>query len=237
MRAAGSNPARDTQEHADVAQRIELVPTEHRVGGSSPSARTQEHVRLAQWQSAASTRRAAGVRFASPGGSNYTEHMPYSDPEKQREYQRLWMAKRRADWIAEHGPCVDCGSYEDLQVDHVDASVKVTHRVWSWSKARRGVELAKCVVRCNPCHVAKTTRNGERHWGVRATEETVLAIRASTATVRELASEYGMSSSNAHYIRTGQTWKHVLRATSSKGERRAHTAQAEGSSPSPPTGS
>jgi hypothetical protein len=39
-RFGGSNPPRDTQEHADVAQRIELVPTEHRVGGSSPSART-----------------------------------------------------------------------------------------------------------------------------------------------------------------------------------------------------
>lgn len=52
--------------------------------------------------------------------------------------------------------CVDCGSVSVLQLDHVDPSIKVAHKVWSWTQARRDVELAKCVVRCRPCHQAKT---------------------------------------------------------------------------------
>ena len=82
--------------------------------------------------------------------------MPYADKDKQREYQRRWMKERRETWLNENGPCVDCGTWLDLEVDHVDPSRKVTHRVWSWSVERREKELAKCVVRCHPCHESKT---------------------------------------------------------------------------------
>jgi hypothetical protein len=82
--------------------------------------------------------------------------MPYVDPEKQKSYQREWMAKRRQEWLTANGPCIDCGSWENLQVDHVDSFQKVTHRVWSWNTLRREAELAKCVVRCQPCHAKKT---------------------------------------------------------------------------------
>lgn len=135
--------------------------------------------------------------------------MPYSDSEKQREYQREWIARRRAEWVKSNGPCADCGTWEDLEIDHVDASTKVTHRVWSWSRRRREEELAKCVVRCGPCHDIKTTTNGERHWGVRLTNSDVLAIRASTATLRDLAKQYGVSPSTIYYARSGQSWKHI----------------------------
>lgn len=82
--------------------------------------------------------------------------MPYADPERQKAYQREWMAARRRNWLKAHGPCIDCGTWEDLQVDHVDARTKISHRVWSWSASRRETELAKCVVRCQQCHVRKT---------------------------------------------------------------------------------
>lgn len=84
--------------------------------------------------------------------------MPYKDPDKHRQYQRLWQAKRRAEWIASHGPCQRCGSNEDLQVDHLDPALKVSHSVWSWSAARREAELRKCQVLCLSCHKAKTAR-------------------------------------------------------------------------------
>lgn len=87
--------------------------------------------------------------------------MPYADPDAQRAYQAHWLAQRRADWIAENGPCQGCGTWEDLQVDHRDRTEKVSHRVWSWSAARRLAELAKCQVLCAPCHWAKTV--GEVH--------------------------------------------------------------------------
>ena len=82
--------------------------------------------------------------------------MPYKDPEKQRAYMREWIAKRRANWLAENGPCVKCGSWENLEVDHIDPAEKVHHALWSWSQARRDVELAKCQVLCHDHHLEKT---------------------------------------------------------------------------------
>jgi hypothetical protein len=108
--------------------------------------------------------------------------MPYADPAVQSAYQNEWMKRRRREWLQQNGPCLDCGTWEDLTVDHVDASRKVSHRVWSWTKARRDAELAKCVARCWPCHLAKTAVSGERCRGeqhgmsVLATEQ-VLEVR------------------------------------------------------------
>jgi hypothetical protein len=82
--------------------------------------------------------------------------MPYKDPKKQKEAMRQWyqnvVRKRREDWFKENGPCVDCGIWEGLELDHLDRTTKVDHKVWSWSKPRRIKELAKCVVRCEKCH-------------------------------------------------------------------------------------
>lgn len=85
--------------------------------------------------------------------------MPMATKEKQIEYQRNWMRKRRAEWLAIHGPCVLCGSNERLEVDHIDRRSKVDHRVWSWSKKRREDELAKCQILCKKCHISKTIKD------------------------------------------------------------------------------
>jgi hypothetical protein len=81
--------------------------------------------------------------------------MPMATKEAQREYQRLWMAARRAEWFMEKW-CVQCGSIDDLELDHIDPVKKVSHNVWSWTKARQEVELAKCQVLCHDCHKIKT---------------------------------------------------------------------------------
>lgn len=83
--------------------------------------------------------------------------MPYADIAKQREYQRLWMAKRRRDYLDDHPNCVKCGSTEGLEVDHIDRSTKVDHKVWSWAEKKREEELKKCQVLCHVCHRDKTT--------------------------------------------------------------------------------
>lgn len=82
--------------------------------------------------------------------------MGYKDPELQRAYQNHWIKQRRLDWLQEHGPCIDCGTWDSLEVDHVDPMQKVTHRVWSWKSERREAELVKCVARCTACHLEKT---------------------------------------------------------------------------------
>src|SRR5687768_3680232 len=81
--------------------------------------------------------------------------MPYKDKAQQAEYQRNWMQKRRREFFAGK-TCKQCGSTEDLELDHVDRKSKESHAIWSWSKARREAELAKCQVLCQDCHKKKT---------------------------------------------------------------------------------
>jgi 5-methylcytosine-specific restriction endonuclease McrA len=93
----------------------------------------------------------------------YTVAVPYRDREQQRQFQREWVARRRAEWFADK-ECVRCGSTDRLELDHIDPSTKQHkkhHNVWSWSPARRDAEIAKCQVLCHECHVAKTQENGE----------------------------------------------------------------------------
>lgn len=71
------------------------------------------------------------------------------------KYKREWVAARRADWMAGKS-CVTCGSTESLEVDHIDPTQKVAHRIWSWAIPRRDAELAKCQVLCKAHHLEKT---------------------------------------------------------------------------------
>lgn len=81
--------------------------------------------------------------------------MPYRDKDKRREYNRLWMRKRRESYFNGKS-CAWCGDTEDLELDHIDPNMKTSHRIWSWSEERRAAELAKCQPLCTPCHMQKT---------------------------------------------------------------------------------
>jgi len=89
---------------------------------------------------------------------------------KAREYQRQWrekhkgyhaayQARRKAEWFAQNGPCRKCGGWENLEVDHIDPSTKITHNIWCWPLERRLAELAKCQVLCESCHLEKTKQD------------------------------------------------------------------------------
>lgn len=142
-------------------------------------------------------------------------YMPYADPERQREFQREWVAARRKEWFDKNGLCVDCGSSEALQLDHVDRHHKVDHKVWSWAKERREAELAKCVVRCTPCHQEKSrieSLRGEELSHTKLTEAIVLIIRSrwndgEKQTV--LASEFGVTRHAVYKIVHRRSWKHI----------------------------
>lgn len=60
--------------------------------------------------------------------------------------------------FAENGPCRQCGSTEDLELDHIDPTTKISHAVWSWSEQRRAEELKKCQVLCHNYHETKTLK-------------------------------------------------------------------------------
>jgi hypothetical protein len=66
---------------------------------------------------------------------------------------------RRTQWIEENGPCVKCGTWDNLEVDHIDPSTKEYEiaNIWRRSQYIRDHELAKCQTLCNSCHIEKST--------------------------------------------------------------------------------
>lgn len=141
--------------------------------------------------------------------------MTYSDPAIQSAYQIAWMRERRNAWFAENGPCVDCSTWNNLQLDHVDAKMKVSHNVWGWSEGRRAKELIKCVVRCAPCHRLKTYVSNEYVRGAdvgsaKLTDAHVREIRSRATEDRNaLAIEFNVSVSTIWRVITRKTWRHI----------------------------
>jgi hypothetical protein len=172
VREAGCNPA---VAEFDPQMRLHR-PVVQRTGRHPPKVRMR--VRLAPGRQRVSRYGAAGRRRTgratrprigsirnAPTDSGHTILVPYADPDAQREYQRRWVAARRAEWFAQNGPCVDCGTWENLELDHVSSVHKADNHVWSWRKERRDAELAKCVARCTSCHAAKSALEHPRGQG------------------------------------------------------------------------
>lgn len=131
-------------------------------------------------------------------------------------YQNARIKRLREEWFAKNGPCVKCGSSKDLQVDHVDSTKKVTHRVWSWSKIRREAELAKCQVLCAECHRDKSRLEAAR--GIDASDHKLTnalvreirrAYLAGEATQEELAEDAGVHKTTVSRAIRGVNWKHI----------------------------
>ena len=59
------------------------------------------------------------------------------------------------------GCCVQCGSTEQLEIDHVDPKKKTmrTERMTYVKEARREEELRRCQLLCQPCHQEKTLKD------------------------------------------------------------------------------
>lgn len=83
--------------------------------------------------------------------------MPYADPARNTRCKVEWARRQREAWF-EGKVCAECGSSERLELDHIDPSLKVSHRIWGLGPERRLAELAKCQPLCNTCHKRKTAR-------------------------------------------------------------------------------
>lgn len=117
--------------------------------------------------------------------------MPITDRQAKRAYDRERYAGFRREWIAANGPCQQCGSSKDLEVDHIDPTTKLSHRVWSWSRVRREAELAKCRVLCGSCHQRKTSAEmGAAHRAGKRRPPSMSASRARAAQGERLRGYY-----------------------------------------------
>lgn len=66
------------------------------------------------------------------------------------------------------GRCADCATTENLQFDHIIAGSKkyeISVLLTGYAQATLLSELAKCALRCKPCHDAKTVASGETGGG------------------------------------------------------------------------
>lgn len=80
--------------------------------------------------------------------------------EYMREYQLVRYYKLRAECIALlGGKCVDCGTTDRLEFDHMHRFGKkyTLGSIMLHSKKKREEELSKCVLRCTYCHSVKTS--------------------------------------------------------------------------------
>ena len=85
--------------------------------------------------------------------------MPYRDPGIQREYQRQWMARRRARYVEMFGGrCLLCGATEELEFDHRDPALKEreVRDLWSRREDVLLAELLKTRLLCRQCHDFKS---------------------------------------------------------------------------------
>jgi 5-methylcytosine-specific restriction endonuclease McrA len=129
--------------------------------------------------------------------------MPYKDKNKQKEYQRQWIADRRSTYLKDKS-CVKCHSTNNLELDHIDESTKISSHIWSWSDKRRELELSKCQVLCYDCHKQKTIS-----FITRFSNEDVLFIRAAKISHKELAEMYNTSINYIRKIRYNEKRKNV----------------------------
>jgi hypothetical protein len=159
--------------------------------------------------------------------------MPYKNPEDRRawaraharpnsSYVRDRYKKRRDAWFSENGPCHKCGSWANLEVDHIDPSTKISSKFWGWSTERREAELAKCQALCRPCHIDKTvTQNenkgvrqvrGSQVFGSRLTAEIVRALRERHShgeSMLSLSKEFGVACSSVRKAILRKSWAHI----------------------------
>lgn len=72
----------------------------------------------------------------------------------RKEYNKKYKLHRKRAWLAEHGPCNECGSHSGLVLLRADRSMLLGDRIWTHSEEKRMAALEGCTVLCRRC-VAK----------------------------------------------------------------------------------
>ncbi len=107
--------------------------------------------------------------------------------------------------------CKNCGSFENLEIDHIDKNSK------SFAISRPSndkvflEELKKCQLLCNDCHKekTKTEMNGEKHPNAKLTQSQVDEIRErlnNGEIGRHLAKEFGVGPMQISRIKNFKRW-------------------------------
>jgi hypothetical protein len=79
--------------------------------------------------------------------------MPQTREQKNKYMREVCFARKNA-YLQIHGPCIKCGSWENLEFHHRDPKTKIRTICWSWKTAILLAEIAKCDILCRMCHIA-----------------------------------------------------------------------------------
>ena len=143
-------------------------------------------------------------------------YMNYSSKEEPQRYRREIRQKRRAQWIADHGPCTKCGSWSKLQIDHIDPRTKTmsSSDIWHRRKEVRGKELSQCQVLCKSCHRLKSNAEvvkGDKHCRAKLSplDRALIKYRYNTLhhRVKDIAHRYSVAPSTIYDLINGKTYK------------------------------
>ena len=161
--------------------------------------------------------------------------MPHKDLEVRKAYMEKWRAANRAriaelnvqrrdrlqgertQWIqSQGGKCVQCGSSESLEVDHIDPgskSPKLGHKrsVQRLAKAERYEEFAKCQVLCRACHRKKS--GTDKYRNQKLNPERVREIRArwkaGGESMTTIGRDYNVTGGMVWNVVKGHSWAWV----------------------------
>ena len=106
----------------------------------------------------------SGSRVRSPVSALVARYLPrrsVGHTISNMDYKATWRERTRS-WAIEllGGRCVDCGTMIELDFDHIDSSTKsfdISVGIRDgYSRARLQMELLKCQLLCNPCHIEKS---------------------------------------------------------------------------------
>lgn len=79
---------------------------------------------------------------------------------EMNRYMKERYERRRSEWIETlGGVCVECGTNERLEFDHIDPLSKeysVAKILSGGSEAKVATEMAKCQLLCHDCHKDKS---------------------------------------------------------------------------------
>ena len=144
------------------------------------------------------------------------------------EYLRVYMNNRYAARRAEAidilgGECVECGTTDNLEFDHIDPTTKSFSigRGSSFSDERWYAELEKCQILCHEHHVIKSIRNGDLVHKIRKGSDCnfsklkeedipiIRELRAQSHSYQSIADRFGVGWGAIKGVCLGYTWKHI----------------------------
>lgn len=141
----------------------------------------------------------------------------------RNEYMRKWYAGRVATMHQKlGGKCAECGGVNNLEIDHIDPTTKVTNVTTLWNKSWEEInrELAKCQLLCTEHHQEKSahegsqTKNrlrGEENGSSKLTWQLVQRIRkmyADGASIKyQIAPELGINRHTVMRVVQNKTWR------------------------------